>query len=76
MALVREPESSDKLPRPRGLHDPIANETGRPSSVIRFRMLHAITASESWAFEWRARSWSPMIDLYLKKAFSTRACRW
>ena len=56
-------------------YSPIRNDAGRPSSVIRFRMLHAITASVSWAFACRARSRSPMIDLYRKKAFSTRACR-
>ena len=58
------------------LHDPIANEAGRPSSVMRFKMLHASAASVSWAIGCRARSRSLMIDLYLKKAFSTRACRW
>ena len=63
-------------PRPGDYHGPMANEAGRPRSVIRFRMLHAITASASCALEWRARSRSPMIDLYLKKTFSTRACRW
>ena len=56
-------------------HGPIANEAGRPSSLIRFRMLHAIAASASWVFECRERSRSPMIDLYRKKAFSARACR-
>ena len=60
----------------RRLHDLIANEAGRPSLVSRFRMLHAIIASASCASECRARSRSPMIDLYRKKAFSTRACRW
>ena len=60
----------------RRLHDRMANEAGRPSSVMRFRMLHAIAASLSWAMGCRARSRPPMIDLYLKKAFSTRACRW
>ena len=59
----------------RRLHDPIANEAGRPTSVMRFRMLHAIAASVSWAMGCRARSRPPMIDLYLKKAFSTRAVR-
>ena len=63
-------------PATRRLHDPVANEAGRPSSVMRFRMLHAIAASVSWAMGCRARSRPPMIDLYLKKAFSTRACRW
>ena len=57
-------------------HDPIANDAGRPSSVMRFRMLQAIAASVSCALECLARSRFPMIDLYRKKAFSTRACRW
>ena len=60
----------------RRLHGPIANEAGRPSSVMRFKMLHAMAASVSWAMGCRARSRPPMIDLYRKKAFSTRACRW
>ena len=36
-----------KSPRPSDSHGPMANEAGRPRSVIRFRMLHAITASAS-----------------------------
>ena len=74
-ALVHEPGSSE-FSSAGDCHGPMANEAGRPRSVIRFRMLHAITASASCAFECRARSRSPMIDLYLKKVFSTRACRW
>ena len=54
------------------LHDPIANEAGRPSSVMRFKMLHASATSVSGALGCRARSRLPMIDLYRKKVFSTR----
>ena len=50
----------------------IAKEVGRPISAIRFRMLQAIIASVSWDSWDRARSRWPMIDLYLKKTFSTR----
>ena len=46
-ALLHEYESSVHLPRPSDCHDPIANEAGRPNSVIRFKMLHAIDASIS-----------------------------
>ncbi len=55
---------------------PIAADAGRPSSVIRLRMLQASRASTTWASGSRARSRSPRIDLYRKKAFSTRTCRW
>ena len=47
MALLHEYGSSVHLPRPSDSHDPIANEAGRPNSVIRFKMLHAIDASIS-----------------------------
>ena len=50
-ALLHEYRSSVHLPRPSDCHDPIANEAGRPSMVIRFKMLHAITASASCASE-------------------------
>lgn len=70
-----DPEQPNFAPTQRS-HGPVANEVGRPSSVMRFRMLHAIAASVSCALGCRARSRSPMIDLYRKKAFSTRACRW
>ena len=45
-----------------------------PSSVIRFRTLHASTASRRCPDELRARRQSPTIDVYRKHAFSTRAC--
>ena len=47
VALLHEYESSVHLPRPSDCHDPIANEAGRPNSVIRFKTLHAIDASIS-----------------------------
>ena len=56
-------------------HRPIANDSGRPSSVIRLSTLHASTDSSSCAARVRPRSRSPRIDLYRKKAFSTRAWR-
>jgi len=47
-ALVRESETCRRILLSEGLvQAPIANDTGRPSSVIRFRMLHAISASAS-----------------------------
>ena len=54
----------------------MATETGRPISNIRFRTLQAISVSAFCAFGSRARSRSPMIDLYLKKVFSTVPWRW
>ena len=47
-ALVRESESADRFPTP-WAQDPIATELGRPSSVIRFRMLQATTDSDPCA---------------------------
>ena len=58
----------------RARHLPMRYETGLPSSVIRFRTLHARTASRRCPDELRARRQSPTIDLYRKNAFSTRAC--
>ena len=57
-------------------HLPMLYDFGRPSSVIRFRMLQARTASRSCPDGLHARRPGPMIDLYRKNAFSTRACRW
>ncbi len=54
----------------------IAQDADEPSSVIRFRMLQASSASVFCAFECRVRSRVPMIDLYLKKAFTTVPWRW
>ena len=57
----------------RARHLPMRYETGLPSSVIRFRTLHASTASRRCPDELRARRQSPTIDVYRKNAFSTRA---
>ena len=67
------------LPGPHALHRPARHkpmryDAGLPSSVIRFRMLQARTASHPCPAGLRARRPLPMIDLYRKKAFSTRAC--
>ena len=43
-------------------------------SVIALSMLHASSASTARPSGVLARSLSPMIDLYLKNTFSTRAC--
>ena len=60
----------------RARHLPMRYETGLPSSVIRFRTLHASTASRRCPDALRARRQSPTIDVYRKNAFSTRACGW
>ncbi len=57
-------------------HRLIAYDAGLPKSLIRFSTLHARTASAPCPAELRARKPSPMMDLYRKKTFSTRACRW
>ena len=45
-ALLQESETSPPFPCSEDFHQaPIAKDSGRPSSVIRFRMLHAISAS-------------------------------
>jgi len=47
-ALVHEPERCRRILRFGDLvHAPIAKDSGRSSSVIRFRILHAISASAS-----------------------------
>ena len=58
----------------RARHLPMRYETGLPSSVIRFRTLHASTASRRCPDELRARRQSPTIDVDRKNACSTRAC--
>ena len=75
-ALVHESELARNDPHPEAPHLPISYDSGPPRSVIRFRMLHASSASALCPPGVRARRPVPMIDLYLKKAFSTRACRW
>ena len=75
-ALVHESELARNDPHPEAPHLPISYDSGPPRSVLRFRMLHASSASALCPPGVRARRPVPMIDLYLKKAFSTRACRW
>ena len=53
-------------------HLPIRYDTGRPSSVIRLRILQPRTTSLPCPAGLRARRPSPMMDLYRKNAFSTR----
>ena len=53
----------------------ITNDSGLPSSVIRFKTLHARHVSTCRLWSLRARRPSPTIRLYRKNAFSTRACR-
>ena len=75
-ALLRESKLALNDPKGRIRHRPIANDSGRPSSVIRLSTLHASTDSTACPAAVRARRPSPRIDLYRKMAFSTRACRW
>ena len=75
-ALVHDSKLTDSGPNPEATHHPRRYDSGRRSSVIRFRMLHASTASVARPPGERARRRPPMIDLYRKKVFSTRACRW
>jgi hypothetical protein len=74
VALVHESKLDSEPSRPEASHRPTAYESGRPISVIAFRTLHASSASASCRSGVRARRRFPMIDLYRKKAFSTRAC--
>ena len=64
------------IPDPVVGHRLIAYDAGLPKSLIRFSTLHARTASAPCPAELRARKPSPMLDVYRKKTFSTRACRW
>ncbi len=75
-ALLHESDVARNDPNPTVGHRLIAYDAGLPKSVIRFSTLHARTASVPCPAELRARRPSPMIDLYRKKTFSTRACRW
>ncbi len=63
-------------PNPQGSQLPMLYDAGRPRSVIRFRIWQPRMASPRCPPGLRALRPSPMIDLYRKKAFSTRACRW
>ena len=73
-ALVHESKLTRNDPDPEASHRPMAYESGRPMSVIAFRTWHARSVSASCPPGVRARRRFPMIDLYRKKAFSTRAC--
>ena len=75
-ALLHESDVARNDPDPAVGHRLIAYDAGLPKSLIRFSTLHARTASDPCPAELRARRLSPMIDLYRKKTFSTRACRW
>ena len=75
-ALLHESDVARNDPNPTVGHRLIAYDAGLPKSVIRFSTLHARTAAVPCPAELRARRPSPMIDLYRKKTFSTRACRW
>ena len=75
-ALVHDSKLTVNDPNPEASHRPILYDSGRPSSVIWFRMLHATTDSATRPPRDRARSRSPRIDLYRKNAFSTRAWSW
>ena len=72
-ALVHDSKLTVNDPNPQASHRPILYDSGRPSSVIWFRTLHATTDSATRPPRDRARSRSPRIDLYRKNAFSTRA---
>ena len=76
LALVHDSKLTVNDPNPEASHRPILYDSGRPSSVIWFRTLHATTDSATRPPRDRARSRSPRIDLYRKNAFSTRAWRW
>ena len=45
LALVHESELARNDPNPEACHRPMAYDSGLPRSVIRFRTLHARTAS-------------------------------
>ena len=75
-ALVHDSKLTVNDPNPEASHRPILYDSGRPSSVIWFRTLHATTDSATRPPRDRARSRSPIIDLYRKNAFSTRAWSW
>ena len=72
-ALVHDSKLTVNDPNPEASHRPILYDSGRPSSVIWFRTLHATTDSATRPPRDRARSRSPRIDLYRKNACSTRA---
>ena len=67
-ALVHDSKLTVNDPNPEARHRPILYDSGRPSSVIWFRTLHATTDSATRPPRDRARSRSPIIDLYRKNA--------
>ena len=73
-ALVHESELTGNGPTPDALQRSTLYDSGRPRAVIRLRTLHARSTSTACPPGLRARSPAPMIDLYRKKVFSTRAC--
>ena len=75
-ALVHDSKLTVNDPNPEASHRPILYDSGRPSSGIWFRTLHATTDSATRPPRDRARSRSPIIDVYRKNAFSTRAWSW
>ena len=75
-ALVHDSKLTVNDPHPEASHRPILYDSGRPSSVIWFRTLHATTDSATRPPRDRTRSRSLIIDLYRKNAFSTRAWSW
>ena len=75
-ALVHDSKLTVNDPNPEASHRPILYDSGRPSSVIWFRTVHATTDSATRPPRDRARSRSPRIDVYRKNAFSTRAWSW
>ena len=76
LALVHDSKLTVTDPNPEASHRSILYDSGRPSSVIWFRTLHATTDSATRPPRDRARSRSPRIDVYRKNAFSTRAWSW
>ena len=74
-ALVHDSKLTVNDPNPEASHRPILYDSGRPSSVIWFRTVHATTDSATRPPRDRARSRSSRIDVYRKNAFSTRAWR-
>ena len=75
-ALVHDSKLTVNDPNPEASHRPILYDSGRPSSGIWFRTLHATTDSATRPPRDRARSRSPRIDVYRKNAFFTRAWSW
>ena len=75
-ALVHDSKLTVTDPNPEASHRPILYDSGRPSSGIWFRTVHATTDSATRPPRDRARSRSPRIDVYRKNAFSTRAWSW